>query len=166
MPEESKPNPSKRSRDEYQNGQDVEDPLAKAMEADTDDDDDDLGPMPMPAAEERQKATKKRKGELSLSICSRTALLSWVALVSDRIPVLPYAKLYLDDLPSANRYYKSFMHRDTISYIHVTKSVSCPRLGGSSNEGWTDDDAISGPTLSSAHQWMGMSSSGRNVRMV
>lgn len=37
--------------------------------------------------------------------------------------VLPHEKLYLDHLPSADRYYKSFMHRDVINFSVITKFV-------------------------------------------
>ena len=37
--------------------------------------------------------------------------------------VLPHEKLYLGHLPDADRYYKSFMHRDVINFNVVTKSV-------------------------------------------
>ena len=56
--------------------------------------DDDVGPMPGPAEGD---STKRRK-------------------------TLQYEKLYLDQLPRADRYVKSLMHRDTItvSYTHLT----------------------------------------------
>ncbi|KZW01557.1 peptidyl-prolyl cis-trans isomerase [Exidia glandulosa HHB12029] len=59
-----------------------------------DDDDDDIGPMPMPDTGETRK---KRK-------------------------VLPHEKLFLDHMPSADRYSKSFMHRDTINFVTLTKT--------------------------------------------
>ncbi|KAI1793396.1 hypothetical protein LXA43DRAFT_241848 [Ganoderma leucocontextum] len=62
-----------------------------------DDDDDDVGPMPMPAGADGHVVKKKRK-------------------------VLPHEKLYLGHLPSADRYYKSFMHRDVINFNIVTKT--------------------------------------------
>lgn len=40
--------------------------------------------------------------------------------------VLPHEKLYLEHLPSANRYYKSFMHRDQINFVTMTKYVLSP----------------------------------------
>ncbi|KAI0769008.1 peptidyl-prolyl cis-trans isomerase [Trametes elegans] len=94
----------KRSR----NGQDSEEQQVKAediegqrdhpMDAENDDDDDDdVGPMPMPADAEHHVAKKKRK-------------------------VLPHEKLYLDHLPSADRYYKSFMHRDVINFSVFTRT--------------------------------------------
>ncbi|KAG8962398.1 hypothetical protein FRC03_004262 [Tulasnella sp. 419] len=59
-----------------------------------DDDDDDVGPMPMP---DDGGARKKRK-------------------------VLPHERLFLEHLPSADRYSKSFMHRDVLNYVTVTKT--------------------------------------------
>lgn len=56
--------------------------------------DDDVGPMPMPA-EASSKSTKR----------SRT---------------LQHEKLFLEHLPSASRYVKSLMHRDTINFVNVT----------------------------------------------
>lgn len=38
------------------------------------------------------------------------------------LAVLPHERLYLDHLPSADRYHKSFMHRDTINFCVTTKS--------------------------------------------
>lgn len=34
---------------------------------------------------------------------------------------MPHEKLYLDHLPNADRYYKSFMHRDVINFCVITK---------------------------------------------
>lgn len=36
--------------------------------------------------------------------------------------ILPYEKIYLENLPSAESYEKSYMHRDCISHLVVTKS--------------------------------------------
>ncbi|KAI0823930.1 peptidyl-prolyl cis-trans isomerase [Trametes gibbosa] len=90
----------KRSR----NGQDAEEHPDKheteerhvPMDAD-DDDDEDVGPMPMPVDAEGPVAKKKRK-------------------------VLPHEKLYLDHLPNADRYHKSFMHRDVINFCVMTRT--------------------------------------------
>ena len=35
--------------------------------------------------------------------------------------VLPHEELYLSNLPSAEYYEKSFMHRDVVSHVIVTK---------------------------------------------
>ena len=82
-----------------------------------DDDEDDVGPMPMPAdASSNGGARKKRKGIL-------LALYPNGVSYNNEL-VLPHEKLYLEHLPAADRYFKSFMHRDAISFNIVTKSVS------------------------------------------
>lgn len=43
--------------------------------------------------------------------------MSWPCIV------LPHERLFLDHLPSADRYTKSFMHRDVLNFVTVTKSV-------------------------------------------
>lgn len=81
-----------------------------------DDDDDDIGPMPMPAdASSNEGARKKRKG-LSFATRSRRMIYSGGL-------VLPHEKLYLEHLPAADRYFKSFMHRDAINFNIITKQV-------------------------------------------
>jgi peptidylprolyl isomerase domain and WD repeat-containing protein 1 len=37
------------------------------------------------------------------------------------LAVLPHERLYLDHLPDADRYYKSFMHRDALNFVTMTK---------------------------------------------
>ncbi|KIJ54621.1 hypothetical protein M422DRAFT_153445 [Sphaerobolus stellatus SS14] len=71
-----------------------------AQEVFDDDDDDDIGPMPMPA--EEQTVRKKRRANLTT--------------------VLPHERLYLEHLPSADRYFKSFMHRDVVNFAVATKT--------------------------------------------
>lgn len=96
------------------------------MNQDQDDSDDDFGPMPLPAGE--SGPAKKRKSECG---CER-AQLCWlycqhcteVGHADDSVSLstaLPHEKLYLDHLPSADRYWKSFMHRDTVTGVAVTK---------------------------------------------
>ncbi|KAI0059530.1 hypothetical protein BV25DRAFT_1828764 [Artomyces pyxidatus] len=63
-----------------------------------DDSDDDVGPMPMPEDGPANGGVKKKR------------------------KVLPHEKLYLDHLPNADRYYKSFMHRDVINFCVVTRT--------------------------------------------
>jgi len=46
------------------------------------------------------------------------------ALVSYTVLVLPHEKVFLEYLPSADQYYKSFMHRDIVNFVVVTRSVS------------------------------------------
>ncbi|KAG8809640.1 hypothetical protein FRC19_005103 [Serendipita sp. 401] len=55
---------------------------------------DEMGPMPVP---DSQVVKKKRK-------------------------VLPHEKIYLEHLPSSNQYHKSFMHRDIVNFVTVTKT--------------------------------------------
>ncbi|KAM0790478.1 hypothetical protein ACM66B_003354 [Microbotryomycetes sp. NB124-2] len=59
-----------------------------------DDDDDDVGPMPLP---EGAAPAKKRK-------------------------TLAHEKLYLEHLPSADRYFQSFMHRDTVTNVALSRT--------------------------------------------
>ncbi|KAH7103295.1 hypothetical protein BKA62DRAFT_616374 [Auriculariales sp. MPI-PUGE-AT-0066] len=76
--------------------------LGKRDREDTEDaavvesDDDDIGPMPMPDNSDTT-VRKKRK-------------------------VLPHEKLFLDHMPSADRYSKSFMHREHINFVTLTKT--------------------------------------------
>ncbi|GJE98402.1 peptidyl-prolyl cis-trans isomerase [Phanerochaete sordida] len=85
----------KRERD----GQEPEDSMPDAnVRVEDDESDDDIGPMPMPAGAGNGAVKKKRK-------------------------VLPHEKLYLDHLPSADRYYKSFMHREVINFVVMTKTT-------------------------------------------
>ncbi|KAH9480399.1 Peptidyl-prolyl cis-trans isomerase cyp15 [Psilocybe cubensis] len=72
-------------------------PANKKVTVDDDSDDDDVGPMPLSAAEAGSANKKKRK-------------------------VLPHERLYLNHLPDANQYYKSFMHRDVANFCVVTKT--------------------------------------------
>ena len=79
-----------------------------------DDDEEDIGPMPMPAdASSNGGVRKKRKGWL-IAAYSRG-----VTLTNDL--VLPHEKLYLEHIPAADRYFKSFMHRDAINFNVITK---------------------------------------------
>ncbi|WFD06538.1 peptidylprolyl isomerase [Malassezia vespertilionis] len=59
--------------------------------------DSDVGPMPMPLGQDDAQAERQKRRK-----------------------VLQYETLYLDQLPSANRYYKSLMHRDVVNFVSVT----------------------------------------------
>jgi peptidylprolyl isomerase domain and WD repeat-containing protein 1 len=84
--------------------------------AEDDDDDDDIGPMPMPAdASSKGGSRKKRKG-------SFVAIHPRGVVYHDSL-VLPHERLYLEHLPAADRYFKSFMHRDAINFNITTKCV-------------------------------------------
>jgi peptidylprolyl isomerase domain and WD repeat-containing protein 1 len=43
------------------------------------------------------------------------------------VVVLPHERLFLDHLPNADRYHKSFMHRDVINFVVVTRCVPFSR---------------------------------------
>ncbi|KAJ9114892.1 hypothetical protein QFC20_001264 [Naganishia adeliensis] len=85
-----------------ENSADVPVEIANGAEDEEDDDDDDIGPMPnAPGGGDDEAAKGKKKTKKA---------------------VLPHEKLYLEHLPSANRYYKSFMHRDQINFVTMTKT--------------------------------------------
>lgn len=84
------------------------------VEVAEDESDDDVGPMPMPAGAGNGGVKKKRRGTLSY-------LTSRFPYLTRTPPVLPHEKLYKDHLPSADRYYKSFMHRDVINFVVMTR---------------------------------------------
>ncbi|GAA95944.1 uncharacterized protein L969DRAFT_69776 [Mixia osmundae IAM 14324] len=95
--------PAKRAREASQeqtatdrpaNGKEAEPRIVASDE----DSDDEVGPMP--AALESLEPTSKPK----------------------KRKVLKHEKLYLDQLPTADRYHRSFMHRDTVSDVLVTKT--------------------------------------------
>ncbi|PVI00246.1 hypothetical protein DM02DRAFT_718455 [Periconia macrospinosa] len=89
--QDARPSPVKRSRAEMEAN---DGKVAKAAAADVDDDDtssdDDFGPA-LPSS-----APKKKKRKL------------------------PYEKLYIAALPTANRYFKSLMHREQLSFTTFT----------------------------------------------
>lgn len=103
----------------------IAEPTPVAVDADDDDDDDDVGPLPLPAA----AAKKKRKG------ASPSTLWSCKSLKEPRSShlVLPHEQLYLDHLPNADQYYKSFMHRDVINFCVVTVYAITPSSTKDSN---------------------------------
>ena len=70
-------------------------PAGVASTPEKDDDDDEwVGPMPSEAA---APVVKKRK-------------------------ILDFEKVYLDALPSSDAYERSFMHKDPIAFVRVTKT--------------------------------------------
>ena len=91
-----------------------EEEVGPAPAGQEEDSDDDVGPMPVPA-QNLAGAKKKRKGEWNYRVTSELYLTI--------ISVLPHERLYLEHLPSADRYYKSFMHRDVINMCIMTKCV-------------------------------------------
>lgn len=83
--------------------------LTKDMNIDPVEEDDDIGPMPMPETG-TSTARKRRRGKSQPF--AHFKILNCV--------VLPHERLFLDHLPSADRYFKSFMHRDTVNFVIST----------------------------------------------
>jgi peptidylprolyl isomerase domain and WD repeat-containing protein 1 len=97
--------------DDVQDGEDGPMPAADA-DINQDDSNVDVGPMPMPAGANGGFKKKRRGGLCIASYGSSTYLLTLV---------VPQEKLYLEHLPDAEQYYKSFMHRDSLNFVVVTK---------------------------------------------
>jgi hypothetical protein len=57
----------------------------------------------------------------SCSLPCRQPALDESQLKCESWSVLPHERLYLEHLPEGDRYYKSFMHRDTINFVTMTK---------------------------------------------
>ena len=87
----------------------------ETVKPETESSDDDVGPMPLPALAET-KLKKKRKGVLNF------ATLGCPPQIIQNFLVLPHERLYLEHLPDANQYYKSFMHREIINFCVVTRT--------------------------------------------
>lgn len=86
-----------------------------------DDDDEDegwIGPMPTEAV-----PAKKRKGILpNVKVCYENVFNNLFVIGWNSHAVLDYEKLYLENLPDAECYEKSYMHRDLISHVVATKT--------------------------------------------
>ena len=79
--------------------------LKRPAEPVDDDSDDDCGPMP--ATDSTEVA----------------AIDENTAVVKKAKRILPFEKTYIDSLPSATTYERSFMHRDLVTHISVAKST-------------------------------------------
>jgi len=99
---------------ETRDDQDGEDGPMPAADTDMnqDDSDVDVGPMPMPAGANGAFKRKRRGRSYITGYESSTYYLTLL---------VPQEKLYLDHLPDAEQYYKSFMHRDSLNFVVVTK---------------------------------------------
>ena len=76
-------------------------------------DDEVIGPLPVV---EEQPVKKKQKGcYVLLRSCALFRNLMFCILV------LQFEKMYLENIPSAVMYEKSFMHRDVITQVLVTR---------------------------------------------
>ena len=52
---------------------------------------------------------------------SSDSLVFYVKITSISLAVLPYERVYLENLPCAEMYEKSYMHRDVITHVTCTK---------------------------------------------
>ena len=93
--------------------------MKPAAAQDDDESDDDVGPMPMPEGADNAVTKKKRKGVFVQNLHA-----TYGPKQGPFVVVLPHERLFLDRLPSADRYYKSFMHRDVINFVVVTRCVA------------------------------------------
>jgi peptidylprolyl isomerase domain and WD repeat-containing protein 1 len=80
--------------------------LKRAAEPADDDSDDDFGPMP---------AAASSTAEVLPDVTDEK-------LVKKAKKILPFEKTYIDSLPSAALYERSFMHRDLVTHISVAKN--------------------------------------------
>ena len=76
---------------------------------------------PMPAQEE--KGLKKRKGTYRATYGNLFQIMPFMSHDLLFCSVLPFEKMYLDNLPCAEMYEKSYMHRDVITHVLSTKYV-------------------------------------------
>ncbi|QRV92468.1 peptidyl-prolyl cis-trans isomerase, cyclophilin-type protein [Ceratobasidium sp. AG-Ba] len=86
------------TRKRGRNGEDAGEEMPGPTPEIQDDDEDDIGPMPDTTGEAGDGAARKKR------------------------KILPHERLFLDHLPSADRYSKSFMHRDVLNYVIMTKT--------------------------------------------
>lgn len=78
----------------------------KRTAAEESDSDDDFGPMPASASVEEDAAVKINQKPSKRTKTRR----------------LMHEQLYVDNLPNATQYEKSYMHRDTVTHVAVAKT--------------------------------------------
>lgn len=90
--------------------------------------DDIVGPMP---AEDEGPPAKKKKGKhcSDQGVCR---LVGFMRAADDGPPgsavALAHERLYLEKLPSASMYERSYMHRDVVTHVSVTRWVPSTAL--------------------------------------
>ena len=95
-PETCLPTPAKRSREDDENAE-PEMPPADM----NDSSEEEIGPMPVPGGDGAEvKIINGRRKKRA---------------------VLPHERIYLNHLPDTDRYHKSFMHRDIVNFVAVTR---------------------------------------------
>jgi peptidylprolyl isomerase domain and WD repeat-containing protein 1 len=78
------------------------------MSAQSDDDsDDDFGPMPVAAEEVKEQQEQEQEDQPK----------------KKRARHLKFESVYVDELPSADFYEHSYMHRDVVTHIAVSKET-------------------------------------------
>ena len=85
----------------------------RAVEEDAGDD-EVIGPLPV---SEEQPVKKKQKGFICCNDDARYLEMLCFA-------VLQFEKMYLENIPSAAMYERSFMHRDVVTQVLVTRFIS------------------------------------------
>ena len=77
---------------------------------DDESDDDDFGPMPI--ADDSEGRTAEEGGDMTAAAPARK-----------KAKKLPFEKTYIENLPSAEMYEHSFMHRDVVTHVAIAKST-------------------------------------------
>ena len=90
------------------------------------DEDEVIGPLPVGEGEKEGKQRREKVGPIN---GGKFECYSYKCPPREGIEfcffyaVLPYEKVYLDGLPCAEMYEKSYMHRDIITHVLCTKLV-------------------------------------------
>ncbi|KAK0524975.1 Peptidyl-prolyl cis-trans isomerase cyp15 [Tilletia horrida] len=125
MPVEKRKKRTRRSDPDVESGSDGGDagpPPPPAAAADGDESEDDIGPMPPPPGNGADDSDDDVGPQLPGAAPGAGDAGASAQHVRKKRKVLPYESLYLDHLPSADRYSKSFMHRDTVNFVAATPS--------------------------------------------
>lgn len=92
----------------------------KLEDSNPENDEEWIGPLPSDAvAPKKQKGWFSRLTNILVLMISSSIICNIFNFFC--ITVLVYEKVYLNNLPSCECYEKSYMHRDVISHIVVTK---------------------------------------------
>lgn len=75
---------------------------------------------PMPTEQSAASKPKKKKGNVVMRL--KCLYFYSTTFYNVLLSVLPYEKVYLENLPDADCYEKSYMHRDVITHLVVTKT--------------------------------------------
>lgn len=81
-----------------------------------------IGPMPSEAAKPKPKKRKGKLVQLVLIYCNGEHIWHVLNNVLSNVSVLEFESLYLENLPSSETYEFSYMHRDVVTHVVVTKT--------------------------------------------